>query len=150
MLKNYLSISHVHICRMRIRARRVLVKFMRFVFPDIIALWVYKCRLMFFFLTFCHEFNNEVYSTYKYFKWLELMICYFNYLQEEYVQKTDMTSAPSSFKDEQKKEVQIFLQFLFYFFSSIISCVHMMVYERQGLRTYDLIVCFFRPPILDL
>ncbi len=53
----------------------------------------------------------------------------FNYLQEEYVQKTNLSSGPLSFKDVQKKEVEFSLlkySLHFVIFISLVSLLWCM------------------------
>lgn len=162
MIENYLSISHVHICRMRIRARRVLVKFMRFVFPDIMHHGIYKCRLMFFFVTFCHEFNNEVYSSYNYLRIDDLL---FQLLAGRICSEDRYDFCSIVIQGWKKERGASLSTFPFYFFfHHYILCLYdnflspskkylvsvWWFLEDYDFGTYDLTVCFFPPPILDL
>jgi hypothetical protein len=76
-------------------------------------------------VTFSYEVNNMVFSSLNYLKFQALNSYLFNYLQEEYVQKTDLASAPLSFKDEQKKEVRFLIVFTYIF--TAIPCYSIFV-----------------------
>jgi hypothetical protein len=91
-------------CRMIIRARRVLLMFIRFVYLNQHALsgfqfWILD-PILFLIVSELDCFLLLLSSCIE-SKFLS------NYLQEEYVQKTNPAAAPLSFSDEQKKEVDI-------------------------------------------
>lgn len=73
----------------------------------------------------------EIYEvcTFHPFLWYTLNVFFFNCWQQEYVQKTDPTSAPLSFKDEQKNEVQIL---------TVLLCFCLLCY----LISFSIIICF--------
>lgn len=92
---------------MIIKASRVLPKFTRLVFISYIF----------------GNIVNPITNSSRCYTFCPLRVMYlkdfFNCLQQEYVQKTDPTSAPLSFKDEQKNEVQISISLL---------CFHLYYY----------------------
>jgi len=98
--------------RMTIKASRVLQNFMRSVF------FGYICNI-----------GNLLLIPQGVVHFVMFLKDFFNDWQQEYVQKTDPTSAPLSFKDEQKNEVLISIAlFCFYLYYYLVSFSFVMCF----------------------
>lgn len=101
------------------------------------------------------QFLLDVHDTFCYF-YVIFLRCFYFIWQQEYVQKTDPTSAPLSFKDELKNEVRhltALLHFYFYYYLISLSsgCVSFLMHLQywSGCVAYPF-RNFFIPWILCL